>query len=333
MARGSSASRPSAPLLEKTRAFALSIDVDKQLTSDLVATVGSAEDVKDVKETVQALLTLGKNAVPSFRRSANNQPAGIGREPSEWILGLFASVIENSAIESVGQTVHLRSSAPFEMAEASRFLMSFLNGARADANRSQSVNHLKQIGLAFHNYHAANNHFPPPVLHGGKSGKVPYSWRVAILPYIEAQELYNQYNFDEPWDGPNNRKLIDQMPAVYGYSDVSGAKPGHTAYFVFTGPDAALGKGDKPSVADITDGTSNTLLAVEARREVPWTKPEDIPFDPQVDLPQLGGFTPEGFNALFGDGSVRYIRKSVNPIVLKALITRAGGEVISSDSF
>ena len=94
-----------------------------------------------------------------------------------------------------------------------------------------------------------------------------------------------------------------------------------------------LGKGDKPSVADITDGTSNTLLAVEARREVPWTKPEDIPFDPQVDLPQLGGFTPDGFNVVFCDGSVRYIRKTINPIVLKALITRAGGEVISSDSF
>ena len=114
------------------------------------------------------------------------------------------------------------------------------------------------------------------------------------------------------------------MPAVYGYSDVSGARPGHTSYFVFTGPDTALGKGDKPSVADITDGTSNTLLAVEARREVPWTKPEDIPFDPQVELPQLGGFTPEGFNAA--------LLRRVGPVhpedgrsdVLKALITRAG---------
>jgi hypothetical protein len=320
-----------APLLEKTRAFALSIDVDNQPLSDLVATVGAAEDLKDVKETMQAVLTLGKNAVSSLRQDRRDEPRAAG-EGSNWALGLFASALENSAIESTGQTVHLRSSAPFDMAEASRILMSFLSGARADAQRMQSVNHLKQIGLAFHNYHASKNGFPPPVLYGGKSGRVPYSWRVAILPYLEAQELYNQYNFDEPWDGPNNRKLIEHMPAVYGYPG-TGLEPGHTAYFVFAGPEAILGKSDKPTVADVWDGTSNTLLAVEARREVPWTKPEDIPFDSHVALPELGGFTPYGFNVLFGDGSVRLIKKSVDPNVLKALITRAGGEVISADSF
>jgi prepilin-type processing-associated H-X9-DG protein len=83
----------------------------------------------------------------------------------------------------------------------------------------------------------------------------------------------------------------------------------------------------------ITDGSSNTILAVEAKREIPWTKPEDIPFDPNVPLPELGGFTPDGFNALFADGSVHYLKKSIAPTTLKALITRDGGEVISSDSY
>jgi prepilin-type processing-associated H-X9-DG protein len=320
-----------APLLEKTRAFALSIDVDNQPLSDLVATVSAAEDLKDVKDTMQALLTLGKNAISSHRRDRRDEPRADGNA-SDWALGLFASALDNSAIESAGQTVHLRSTAPVDMAEASRILLSFLSGARADAQRMQSVNHLKQIGLAFHNYHASKNGFPPPVLYGGKTGKVPYSWRVAILPYLEAQELYNEYNFDEPWDGPNNRKLIDQMPAVYGYAGTA-LKPGHTAYFVFTGPEAALGKGDRPTIADITDGSSNTVLAVEARREVPWTKPEDITFDPLGNPPEAGGFTPEGFNVLFVDGSVRFIRRTVNPNVLKALITRAGGEVLSTGSY
>ena len=201
------------------------------------------------------------------------------------------------------------------------------------STRSQSVNNLKQIGLAFHNFASDKNHLPPPVLYGGKSGKVPYSWRVALLPYIEQQELYNSYNFDEPWDGPSNSKLLNVMPAIYGYPRLVGTSKTHTAYFVFTGAQTMLGKGDKPSFMDITDGTSNTFLAVEAQRDIPWTKPEDIPFDPGLPLPQIGGFTPDGANVLLGDGSVRYIKKSIRPEVMKALITRAGGEVVSADQY
>jgi hypothetical protein len=153
------------------------------------------------------------------------------------------------------------------------------------------------------------------------------------LPYLEQSDLYHQYNFDEPWDGPHNRKLIDKMPRVYGYPTLGGANPSQPAYFVFTGPETILGKGDKPSFVDVTDGTSNTILAVEAKRDIPWTKPEDIPFDSKLPLPEVGGFSPDGFDALFGDGSVRHIKKSINPILFKALITRAGGEVIDQSSF
>ena len=81
---------------------------------------------------------------------------------------------------------------------------------------------------------------------------------------------------------------------------------------------------------DIFDGTSNTILAVEARRDIPWTKPEDLPFDPGR-LSELGGYNANGFNAVFADGAVRFLSNTVNPTVLKALITRDGGEVIRFD--
>jgi hypothetical protein len=94
-------------------------------------------------------------------------------------------------------------------------------------------------------------------------------------------------------------------------------------------------------MSQITDGTSNTILVVEAKEAVPWTKPEtDLPFEagkpgeqpkPIIDI--LGGHFRKGFNALLCDGSVRFIRESVSIVVLRALITRDGGEVLSSDSF
>jgi hypothetical protein len=320
-----------APLLEKVRAYAVGIDVDRELKVDAVAMTGPADDVKPVVETAQALLTLGRNAVPSLRENARD--TGRFQESNEWALGLFATILEKARLETTGPAVHLRSSAPLDMAQAGRIATSFFNEARGESARFSSANNLKQIALAVHNFASTQNHLPPPVLYGGKSGRVPYSWRVAILPYLEQQALYSAYNFDEPWDGPNNRKLLESMPSAYAHPSVRGGKSTYTSYFVFTGPDTMLGKGDKPSFADVLDGTSNTLLAVEAKRDVPWTKPEDIPFDARGPLPELGGFTPDGFNAGFGDGSVRFIKQTINPEVLRALITRAGGEVINSTSF
>ncbi len=128
----------------------------------------------------------------------------------------------------------------------------------------------------------------------------------------------------------------------------------NTAYFVFTGKGTALSQSAnrnaaagmaygpvpgapragfvpaRPTLMDITDGTSNTILAIEARRDIPWTKPEDIPFDPDGPLPELVGFSPNGFNAAFADGAVRCVSKSMSQTILKALITRACGEVIES---
>ncbi len=204
------------------------------------------------------------------------------------------------------------------------------------AARRQCMTNLKQIGLAFHNYADANKHFPASA--NRDRGKFPYSWRVAILPYINEQELFNQYRFDEPWNSPNNSKLIDRMPAIYAYPTWSGgpSNRSQTSYFVLTGDSTIGGTEGGATIAEITDGTSNTILAVESSHQIPWTKPEDIqvaPKDPTSLLPDLGGFTPEGFNVLFADGSVRFVKKSVKPDVLKALMTKNGGEVVPSDAY
>ena len=87
---------------------------------------------------------------------------------------------------------------------------------REAAARMQNANNLKQISIAMLTYQDAYNTLPPAAL-CQKNGKKLLSWRVAILPYIEQESLYRQFNLDEPWDGPNNSKLIALMPKTYAY--------------------------------------------------------------------------------------------------------------------
>ena len=205
--------------------------------------------------------------------------------------------------------------------------------------RGTATRDLEQIGLAMHMFHDARKHFPPAVLHQPLSGEPtaagagaapawqPYSWRVALLPFLGQEKLYNQYRFHERWDSPANKKVLDEMPEVYRHP---GAPPDSTnaAYYVLTGPGTVF-EGERGSrFVDITDGTSSTILVVEAKRDVPWTKPEDIPFDPEKPLPELGGFAPGGFHAVLADTSTRFIPETMDEEMLRAAIQKADGQKV-----
>jgi hypothetical protein len=165
----------------------------------------------------------------------------------------------------------------------------------------------------------------------GGTGRALLSWRVSLLPYLDEQELYRQFKLDEPWDGPHNKKLLARMPKVYAPPGATTQQPYTTFYQVFVGPHAAFEKHRAMRIPDISDGTSNTLLIVEAGSPVPWTKPEDLHFDPDEPLPELGGLFPDVINVAFADGSASALRKDADPDVLRAAITRDGGEVVDLD--
>ena len=196
------------------------------------------------------------------------------------------------------------------------------------AERTRSANNLKQLLIALHNYHDVNGHFPTDVR--DKDGKPLLSWRVHLLPYIEADNLYKQFKMDEAWDGEHNKKLIAQMPKTYRSPRQAAALKDRTTYL------APLGKGlmwDEPKglkITQITDGTSNTIALVEADddRAVTWSKPEDITIDPKSPVSGLLGHYVDGFQAAMADGSVRFFKKGIDPVMLWALFTRSGGEVV-----
>jgi hypothetical protein len=202
-------------------------------------------------------------------------------------------------------------------------VMPIYEGVASTGDRVVASNNLKQIGLAMHIYHDNYARFPPAALRG-PDGRPLLSWRVALLPFLEQQHLYNQFRLDEPWDSPNNRRLLQQMPRVYAIpGDAKSMQAGLTCYQVFAGPNTAFDSPRGNSSAQITDGLSATIFVAEAARPVEWTKPDDLPFQPNGPLPALGGhFYKKGFFVLLGDGSVRWLDNSVDERTRRLLIQR-----------
>jgi hypothetical protein len=167
----------------------------------------------------------------------------------------------------------------------------------------ESQRNLKSLSIAMHNYHDVHRHFPPAVVMG-PDGKTPHSWRIELLPFLDQKHLYDQYRLYELWDSPHNKLLLAQMPDVLR-SPFSDPKSTNSGYFALVGRGTIFEGKEGVKIRDVTDGTSNTLMFVEAKRDIPWTKPADIPFDPDKPAPQIGGFVKGHFTAACADGSCR----------------------------
>jgi hypothetical protein len=206
-------------------------------------------------------------------------------------------------------------------------LLPAVQQTRAAARRAQSMNNMRQMTLASLNYESAYGHFPTQASYD-KNGKPLLSWRVHVLPYIDQNELYEQFHLDEPWDSPHNRKLIEKMPQAYASPSV-GDLGGKTVYLGIAGEGMMFGK-NKIGFGQITDGSSNTVLMVEAdpSRAVEWTKPEDYEVDRRRPLDGLGGVQPGGFIVSFADGSSRFLRPNIDPKTWLNLLTIGDGNIV-----
>jgi hypothetical protein len=155
-------------------------------------------------------------------------------------------------------------------------------------HRFQPNGSFKAISAALVRY--ADNHdrrFPPP-FQRDQHGTPLLSWRVLILPYLGETTLYEAFRLDEPWDSPHNLALLPRMPSAYKVP-VRQDEPFTTPFLVFVGPGAAFEEGREMSfLNDFPRGPGNTVLVVEARTAVPWTKPEDFLYAPGEPLPSLG---------------------------------------------
>ena len=322
------------PLIEKATGYAKGIDLEKGMAVDLVVTTPDAASAKSVEETLSALLTLGKNAAKGLRQQpAANQGPGEG-PLSALMLDLGVPLLNSTRVLHPEETVvEIQMNTDKDIASTVKILAPSIMAARVTARQVADMNNMKQIALAMHNFESTYGHLPPAVL-TDKPGKVPYSWRVAILPFIEQQALYDQYDFSEPWDGPKNKKLLDKIPLIYQHPLEQG-KSFNTSYYVPTGDVTIFPPGDPGmGIGKVSDGLSNTIMTIEAKLNVPWTKPEDFPVNidlknPNQPAPAIPTYTLNLIRVGLGDGSVRTLPTTIHSQMLRAMFTRAAGEIIN----
>lgn len=193
--------------------------------------------------------------------------------------------------------------------------------------REDSSSSLKKIGLAFQLIQEKTGSFPGSRMkyldRRNTEFEHPFSWRVAILPYIGQQQLFDDYRFDEPWDGSNNISLLNRIPDVYRSSYAPADQPlGNSNLLGFACENGGLGSHSGESLSSFTDGTSNTILIVESSQSVPWTKPEDL-----TELNDQS-FAGQPLRFVLADGSVSQM-SPIDSVKLEKMITRNGGEVVT----
>ena len=213
-------------------------------------------------------------------------------------------------------------------------LLPATNAAREAARRVACINNLKQIGLAMHNYHDTYKCFPPAYI-ADENGGPMHSWRVLLLPFMEQQALYEQYNFKEPWDGPNNSRLVGMIDTVFYRCPSEDLTQGRseTSYVMIVGP-GTISDGPTPTqMGQIADGVSNTIMLVEVTGSgIRWAEPRDLKLE-EITLAVnegagngIGGKHPGVAHVLFCDGRVDILAKPIGPDRLRGMTTIAGGE-------
>ncbi len=198
-----------------------------------------------------------------------------------------------------------------------------LGAARGAAKRAQSSNNMKQLALAMHNYHDVHKCFPPSVVKDA-DGNALYSGRVLLLPFMEQAPLYQGWDFTQAWDSPVNKPLSEAMIPTFRDPADTGP-PGQTSYLFVSGPGTIGEAGKKIDIADIKDGTSNTIMLIEVKNSgIHWAEPRD--WDAATPLPPSNHKS--GNVVGFADGSVRPLAPGTPFTTIQAATSRAGGEQV-----
>jgi prepilin-type N-terminal cleavage/methylation domain-containing protein/prepilin-type processing-associated H-X9-DG protein len=230
------------------------------------------------------------------------------------------------------------------------FLFPAVQQVRESARRIACSNNLKQQGMALLQFESSFQSFPA----GADAGTL-HSWCTRILPYLEHGDLFQQIDLQADWDAPSNLAWTRQnlsvfscpsswksYPGLTDYSGISGSSHRATQDPSRNGTLFPLDLSDRPvTIASIFDGTSNTIaisecIGLSETNHGFWSSganclghDEGSINNRQGSLDEIASLHPGGANAVFVDGSVRFLNETLSLDVVGAFCTRNSQEVVS----
>ncbi len=298
----------------------------ESLSPKIVMTAGGPEQAKRLQEIISAGLTTAQMALMPQIESSLDTNDPVQRATVQYLRRISNLTVKTLQPTVEGNDLSLRIDGnAATVGTLVGLLLPAIQAAREAASRTQSMNNMKQLGLAMHLYHDVHGHFPVGIR--DSVGRPLLSWRVEILPFLEQQALFESFHLDEPWNSEHNSKLIDKMPPLLAPPGVE-LERGYTSYQGVAGA-SQLFSGKIVSLKEITDGTSNSAMVVETNRDaaIIWTQPADWRVqqdDPTAGLHVRSG---NGHLVLFIDGSVQAVL--TDPQSFWGMTTISGGEVIN----
>jgi len=311
-------------LLSHVQSGDLVIDVGSAPAFGLNMNFDQADNADKFQKQISAFVEMGK-AMVQFSLPEADFPPQVDKTA---VVELVTETVSSAAVKRQDQTVTISAATPKDFhPRLEEILPGVVEAARTAAREAKTQSNLKQVGLAIHLFEDLHGRLPADIV--SEDGKPLLSWRVELLPYLEAGAEYQQLRRNEPWASEHNAKILAKMPPVFALGvDPAGGK---TDILAPSGEGTWLDTKMPVKLVDITDGAALTamLMQVQPEHAVPWAKPGDYVFDPQNPAAGLGASADvENVTVLLCNGAVVSVKKALAPEQWLALFSRAGGEVI-----
>jgi hypothetical protein len=308
-------------LVKQVNTLTLAVDLEGEHLLRLQMHTLNESSAGGLQGMLGGFLQQGQQA---FKQQMQANAESLGEEEKA-LVPLVDSLVSGTTVTADGAVCSITVPRPAGLEQLPQLIRPALAKMAAQTAASNEMNSLRQIALGFHNYHDVYGTLPAhggPGVEGAKG--VGLSWRVHLLPFLDEIALYEEFHLDEPWDSEHNKSLVSRMPKVFG------ANPeGKTAIHVFTGEGAPFEGGQGLKFSQVTDGTSNTILIVQAGEDTAdfWTKPGGLTFNPAEPLAALGNVGDQ-IRVVRMDGSATVLPREIDPQIFKLLVQHADGNPV-----